>query len=298
MSLLHVSSLAAVLVVSLAACGEDEPDVAPDTTAAQSVAPTTAADGTAPASTTAATPATIAAPTTTVDLATGVADRVFVSTAVEGYPLVDGTEIVLTFEGDRISASGGCNQLGSTWTLDGDVLVVPDMAMTQMACEPAALMDQDTWIAALLTSSPTATLEGDTLTLSADGAVVTFTDQETVNPDRPLEGTDWTLDGVRTADAVSSVPAGGAVPTLRFEGGQAVVTTGCNTGSTGYEVGDGEITFQPMALTLAACVDPAMAAVEQAIVATLSGTVAYEIDADVLTLTNGDQGLIYRAPPG
>ena len=27
--------------------------------------------------------------------------------------------------------------------------------MTAMACEPAALMDQDTWLSALLTSKPT-----------------------------------------------------------------------------------------------------------------------------------------------
>ena len=47
------------------------------------------------------------------------------------------------------------------------MLVVPAMAMTQMACTPAALMDQDTWLAAVLTSRPTVALDGDTLTLTA-----------------------------------------------------------------------------------------------------------------------------------
>ena len=49
------------------------------------------------------------------------------------------------------------------------MLVVAEMAMTEMACEPAALMDQDTWLAAVLTSRPTVALDGDTLTLTAEG---------------------------------------------------------------------------------------------------------------------------------
>ena len=32
------------------------------------------------------------------------------STAVEGYKLVDGTQITLTFDGANIAATGGCNR--------------------------------------------------------------------------------------------------------------------------------------------------------------------------------------------
>ena len=59
------------------------------------------------------------------------------STGVDGFTLVDGTQVSLTFDGANVSAAGGCNQLASTWTLEGDVLVVPMMAQTEMACEPA-----------------------------------------------------------------------------------------------------------------------------------------------------------------
>ena len=68
-----------------------------------------------------------------------------------------GAQIQLTFDGANIAAAGGCNQIASTWSLEGDVLVVAQPAMTMMACEPAALMDQDTWLAAVLTSRPTVT---------------------------------------------------------------------------------------------------------------------------------------------
>ena len=57
------------------------------------------------------------------------------------------------------------------------MLVVPPMAQTMMACDPPALMDQDTWLSALLTSRPTVSVAGGTLTLTAPGATVTFEDQ-------------------------------------------------------------------------------------------------------------------------
>ena len=176
------------------------------------------------------------------------------------------------------------------------MLVVPAMAMTQMACEPAALMDQDTWLSAVLTSGPTVALDGDTLTLTADGAVIVLEDQESADPDRPLEGTTWNVEGLITEDAVSSLPAGGRVPTVLLEDGTVTVDTGCNTGSGSYELGDGEITFGAIATTRAACTDPAATEAEQIVLATLTGTSTYEIVADALTLQTGADGLMLRAP--
>lgn len=240
---------------------------------------------------------TAAATTTTVDLPAALGGRTFLSTSVEGYELVDGTQIQLTFDGANISAAGGCNQIASTWSLDGDVLIVTEPVMTMMACQPAALMDQDTWLSSVLTSNPTVVLDGDTLTLSADGAVVTLVDREVADPDRPLEGTTWNLEGIVSNDAVSSVAAGGRIPTLRFDGGTLALDTGCNRGTGAYELADADIVVQPIATTRAACIDPAATATEQAMLVTLDGTVAYAIEADVLTLTNGGNGLVLRAAP-
>ena len=152
------------------------------------------------------------------------------ATEVVGFDLVPGSEIRLTFEGDRIGAAGGCNQLSSTWALEGDVLVVGDMASTMMACEPAALMDQDTWLSSFLTSDPTVALDGDTLTLTVGQSAITLVEE----PDQTLEGPTWTFESILSADAVTSV-AVARPPTLTFAGGQVAVDTGCNTGSGTYE---------------------------------------------------------------
>jgi heat shock protein HslJ len=221
--------------------------------------------------------------------------RVFVSTDVTGHQLVDGTTITLSFDGDQLGANAGCNQLGGTWSLDGDVLVVPDdMVMTEMACDPPARMDQDTWLASFLTSRPTVALDGDTLTLTSGDVTITMLDREVADPDRPLEGTKWAVDGLVSADAVSSVPSDVRTPTLEFDGGHVLVDAGCNTGSGSYEATARDIAFGPIATTRMACDDASMD-VEAHVLGVLDGTVTYRIAADVLTLTNGDTGLVLRA---
>jgi heat shock protein HslJ len=285
--------------LALAACG-DASD--PDARASVPAAPPSAATGPAPTSTTppsttvAATtmPPTTAAP----DPAVALGGRTFLSTAVEGFTLVAGTRITLVFDGPNVSASGGCNQLGSTWALEGTTLVVPPLAQTEMACDPPTLMDQDTWLASVLTSRPSLALDDQTLTLTAQGATVTFVDREVADPDRPLEGTVWTVDTLVTGDAASSLPAGARPPTLTFEGGSVAVDTGCNTGSGSYTLADGSVTFAPIATTRVACVDPAAAAVEQHVLAVLAGTATVTVEADALTLANGPNGLVARAAQG
>jgi heat shock protein HslJ len=216
----------------------------------------------------------------------------YLSTDVAGYTLVEGSQIRLTFDADHIGAHAGCNQLGGTWSVDDDVLVVPEnMVMTEMACDPPALMDQDTWLASFLTSGPAVAVDGDTLTLTAGEVTITLLDREVAEPDLPLEGTRWVAEGLVADDAVSSVPAGVRPPTLRFDGGQVMVDTSCNTGSAGYEVTGNEITFAPLALTRMAC----EYSVEPHVTKVLDGTATYEIESGVLTVTNDATGLVLRA---
>ena len=274
-------------VLFVVACGEDEPDAVTETSP-----PASEAAGIA--STTP--PSTAAGSTTTSTAAAGepieLDGREFVSTEVVGYELVPDTQVRLSFEGDQLGATGGCNQLAGTWALEGDVLMVGQMASTMMACEPAALMDQDTWLSSFLTSEPVASLDGDTLTLTAGASSITLTDAAVAEPDQSLEGPTWTLESIRTPSAVTSLAAPPA--TLTFEAGQVAVDTGCNTGFGSYEATDTDITFSPIALTRRAC-EPLAAEQEAGVIAVLDGTVTYEIDSDQVTLTKGDRGLIYRA---
>jgi heat shock protein HslJ len=284
------------VVVGLAACGDDPSDLPQPTTAG--TAPETGAAGTGPeasTSTSAATTTSTSAPPTTAATTAGALDgNTYVSTKVEGFTLVPGTQVAITFDGQNISATAGCNTLASTWSVQGNVLMVPQMASTMMACNPPALMDQDTWLSAVLTSQPTIAVAGDTLTITAQGATLTMTDQEVAIPSQSIEGTTWTVEALNTANSSSTVPAGVRPPTLTFQGGTVAVDTGCNTGSGSYTLGNGTVTFGPIALTRKACIDPANQ-VEQQVVAVLDGTATVAIQGGTLTLTNGSNGLVLGA---
>jgi heat shock protein HslJ len=220
--------------------------------------------------------------------------RTFLSTDVQGMTLVPGTRVTLTFKDGSLQASGGCNSMGGKYALDGDRLTTSQMFMTEMGCDEPR-MKQDAWLSAFL-ADVKLSLDGDTITLD-DGTVrLTLLDQKVATPDQPIEGTLWTLDGIVTGQAVSSVPQG-VVSTIRIVDGKLEVNTGCNSGGGDVTVTPDSLTFGPLVLTKKAC-EAGPASVEGAVTSVLTGTVVYSINADVLVLDpRAAEGLTYRAAP-
>jgi len=225
--------------------------------------------------------------------------RTFLSTRVSPEPLVHGTRIRLSFEEPTLRVTGGCNHIGADYSIDDDRLVTTAMAGTEMGCPPP-LMEQDRWLTDVLSSEPALTLDGKKLTLRADdGTVIELMDHRAADPDQGLTGTKWRLEAIVQGSggdaAVSSVPAG-VKATLAFnEEGELMVETGCNSGSAKVEVTDDVLRLRPVITTLIGCIGDAMR-VERAVLAVLQeGEVSYDIEADRLTLTRGDRGLVYRA---
>jgi heat shock protein HslJ len=142
MRLKVVAAVLAVFVLAAAGCGDDDDDE--DSAAASGAAVTQEAlDG-----------------------------RNFVSTEVEGWNLVAGTEVTLDFDEGGLSVDAGCNQQFGQYEIGGDVLEIEVMASTMMGCS-AALAAQDAAIADLLTSGPTIALDGATLTITGDDVTLT-----------------------------------------------------------------------------------------------------------------------------
>jgi heat shock protein HslJ len=219
--------------------------------------------------------------------------REFVSTEVDGYTLVPGTEIRISFADGALSANAGCNTMNGGYSFDGSTMQVDVLAMTQMACDEE-LTAQDDFVGELVTSGPTVALDDDTLTITSGDTVLTMVDREVAEPDLPLEGTTWQLESIIQNEAIRSVPDDVGATLVIGDDGSATVETGCNGGTTTVEVGDGTMTFDPMAVTLMLCEGDA-GDVEQAVLATLAGEVTYEIDSDVLSIRTADgSGLDYR----
>lgn len=222
------------------------------------------------------------------------AGRTFLSTKIEGRDLVPGSRVRVTFDVGRIAAHAGCNSMGGSVAIVDGRLVLDGLATTEMACDPA-LMDQDAWLAGFLDGAAV-TVAGDTLTLAKDAVTLTLLDREVADPDRPLIGTRWVVDGLVAGEAVSSVPAGVVASLVFAADGRVAVETGCNSGGGAVEIDDATLSFGSLVLTEMACAGGA-GDVERAVTAVLSGRVAYAIEADVLTLDRGGSGLILRAAP-
>jgi heat shock protein HslJ len=254
-----------ILALAIAACGGDDSDATPVT---DPEPPPTA-------------PPTTTAPSPELD------GREFLSDSVDGYDLVDGTVIRLSFDDGGLSANAGCNTLFGGYTVTEGALQAPMLGTTEMACEND-LMAQDRWLTDILALEPRVELDGDTLTLrGAGGATLVFVDRTVADPDRPIVGTRWVLDGLRTQDAVSSVPEGVVASLTIDDEGAAVVEAGCNRGSANVEVGDDTLVFGPLALTRMMC-EPGAMDVEATVAAVLDGEVVYRIEADRLTIDSAD----------
>ena len=208
-------------------------------------------------------------------------------------PLVDGTQIRLTFADGQLGASAGCNSIGGPYRIEEGLLLFEGGGMTEMGCDDERHA-QDEWLVGFLAAQPAIAHEGDKLTLTSGETVIALQDREVAEPDLPLTGTTWTVDSLISGDAVSSVP-GDATATLVFtDDGRVEVDTGCNTGGGPYEVTDSTLRIGVVETTLIGC-DGAVAQLELAVLAVLhAGEVDYAIDAGTLTLMAGDQGLGLR----
>ncbi len=67
----------------------------------------------------------------------------------------------LDFADGRVGVSNACNRIGGSYTVTGDAFAAPQLAMTQMACADAALMQSDGEIARRLEAGGSVRFDGD-----------------------------------------------------------------------------------------------------------------------------------------
>jgi len=203
----------------------------------------------------------------------------------------DGRQVTIAFEGDRVSGSA-CNIYGGTYRLeDGGMLRFAEMAMTEMACEEP-MMSLEAAYHAALTLVRTASLSGDRLTLTGDGAELVFERQQPT-PTAALVETHWNLEMLIQGEAASSV-IGKAWLILNRDGTLAG-STGCRDFSGNYVKTAPRLTIEALVNSDQAC-PQATAAQDRQVLAVLSADPDVEIDGDRLTLTgHAVAGLGYRA---
>ncbi|MFD4642131.1 META domain-containing protein [Lentzea sp. NPDC058436] len=212
--------------------------------------------------------------------------KVYVSSSVteQGKPraMVEGTRVELRFtDDDRLIAHAGCNQMQGPVSLDDGKVTVTELGMTAMGCPKPELHEQDTWLSKVLDAKPSWKLDGTDLVLTGANSEIVLA------PEQPatLEGA-WTVNGLVTKDAASSVPAG-VKATVSFQNGNLSINTGCNLngGDRPYELSGQTIKAELGPITDMAC--DGVNEVETALTQAFSGGgPTYKIDRNTLTLTN------------
>lgn len=99
----------------------------------------------------------------------------------------------------------------------------------------------------------------------------------------PLEGSAWAL-----AELPGAQPVRGAPATLRFEGGRAQGSDGCNSFSVAYVAKDGALDFPSSAATTRRSCPPDVTKQADVFLLALSGAHAYRIDGGRLQLLGAD----------
>ena len=232
----------------------------------------------------------------------GYQDTEFIATSVTGtYTIAPDSQISLTLGADgTLSARAGCNSMSGKYVVAKDILLAPLQASTMMACDQA-LMDQDTWFSAFLSSKPTLTYADGILTLSNGTDTVVFAPAP--SGAAAVEGTGWKLTDLIS---VSGSTVAAVDPSLsawvRFDAGEVAYNNSCNLGGGPAEIGDADITFGALRSTLIFCDGPS-GALETVMNAILQGVTPYEVTTDPggtrlkIIATDGVNGLWFVADP-
>lgn len=227
-------------------------------------------------------------------LAASLEPRTFVSESVEGWTLVSGTEVRISFVAGELRASAGCNSISGPYSLEGDRLSLPGYGVTGMGCDPARHA-QDERLRELLSAKPVLELSEPRLTMTSASSKLVLLDREVAHPDRPLVGTLWKGDA--TIDGGSVSGGFGMAFSIEFGAdGQVTVDSGCEVGDGQYSVDGATIAFSSLTYQGAPCTEPSVQTVANKVMAVLDGgPVSHDIEEVTLRITKGDRGLMFRA---
>jgi heat shock protein HslJ len=211
---------------------------------------------------------------------------------------IDATSPYLSFtdvESQNAAVSGdtGCNSFsGPVEVGDDGSFEAGDFMMTLMGC-PEDLGTQEGLILSHMSAADTWAVDGDTGSLSADGAVVLALRRL----DTSLAGSGWLVTGINNqSGGVQSVLAD-TEPTLGFQtDGLLFGTTGCNDLTGLYNFDDPSIKIGEVAVNKGFCQSPeGVMGQEQNMVAALENAASYTITGSSLNLRDANGSTMLNA---
>jgi heat shock protein HslJ len=188
-----------------------------------------------------------------------------------------GRPLTMRLEEGRVSGFSGCNRLVGSYTVEGDVVTLSQLAGTMMACPEPAMALEGAFRAAL--GGPLRfSIAGDRLSLKpASGEPLVFLAEV-----QALDGR-WQVSGFNNGrDAVVGLK-GDAPITLSFKAGAVSGDAGCNTFRGAYVVNGKGVKIGPLGATRKACAEELMKQ-EREFLAALESAVTWAVEGDTLDM--------------
>jgi heat shock protein HslJ len=190
-----------------------------------------------------------------------------------------------------VNGSGGCNSYGGTYETDGDAIAFSEIISTLIACEDAAIMEQEQSYFDALELAERFELDENELTIFyGDGQQLRFEQLS------PLFGTRWILQSYGMPDQDMPIVPGSSV-TLEFQlGGQAAGRGGCNSYGTTYEAIEDALSFGAVVATDVACVDSGIMEQEIMFFEALQSATRFEMAEEQLIILLGEDSRLIFVP--
>lgn len=204
--------------------------------------------------------------------------------------LVDGYDVTLTYDGERLGGRSACNSYGADLVRDDGSVRIDVGEMTEMGCEPDVMDLESAYLAALDTVDGI-TRDGDALSLTSPETELHFVRVPPV-PTAEMIGTTWVLESLIEGETASSTM--GEATLVLSEDGMLTADTGCRE-FIGTYVEAGEEIVVTESEARGECTEN-LRAQDDHVVTVLGDGFRASVEGDQLTLTSqGGLGLVYRA---
>jgi heat shock protein HslJ len=197
-------------------------------------------------------------------------------------------------DGRTVSGSTGCNVYSGDATIGRGTISVTQVAVTDRACTPQEIMEQETLFLEILNRADQFTLGDRMLELIGVGGSVSLIESVPVT-DATLDGTAWVLDSLIDGEVAMSILTT-TTPSLTLDTGEGSIqgTTGCNTFGGTVMIDSSGFTVTDMNWTEIGC-EPDIMRQETLILDVLQNAERYQIEGDRLTISSTQgRSLIYR----
>ena len=150
-------------------------------------------------------------------------------------------------------------------------------------------MEQESAYLALLNQAASVSSVNDRLTFTDAQGMTILSFARIVPPSpEPLVGTNWTLDSLYTADAVSSVVGGTTITAVFSEDGRVSGSAGCNNYFGSYTVTGSSLSTSSIGSTKMNCPGTGIMQQENTFLASLGRTAGFTISGNRLNLADAN----------